>query len=375
MLTLSLIFSFGGDAPSLFGRNIYIVKTDAMELLKPGTAIFTRAVPYSEIHPGDIVVFKSLETNRAGIAEIVSVRQDEGVYRYAALSERDIEISLTQGQIVGKATQYSDFFGVLIGFAKSPAGVLVIAVIPCVIILIYESSKSIFAAFGKESKIDPVKKQDEVPTYLPRRQNRAGAASVYSAYSAYSKQDGSGDDSYEKTFDDIITGDDDFAREDYPLFKAPGTKPAPPPEKKKELPRTAPLSQKRLNQAIAEVNARKIPTHTGRITGSFPYDADTPPSEPPHDSPVKDDFPAVSQAEAVPANSKTSEIKKLKEIKAGGNIVDNVRRYTPKKNANQRAATVHTSSAPSLDRLLRDDDGDNTSYNIEDILFSIERKK
>ncbi|MDR2531238.1 MAG: hypothetical protein LBC82_00120 [Oscillospiraceae bacterium] len=350
MLTMSLIFSFGGDAPSLFGRNVYIVKTDAVEFLKPGTALFTVSVPYEEIVKGDIVVFKSLETGRAGIAEIDSVQHNENVYRYNAVSERGVEIILTQSQIVGKATQYSDFFGWLIGFAKSPAGVMIVAVIPCMIILIYESSKSIFMALRKNSEITPVKKQDEIPTYVPRQK--------MSAMSAYSKtgnaDNGDYDDDYNKVLDNITAKEDGFAQDDYPLFRAPGSKAvkaAPKTEEKPRIaPRTAPLSQKRLNQAIAEVNARKSTGQTG-----FPFD------EP--------------QALKAAVSTGTGEIAELKAT--GSPVVENVKRYMPKKNtAAQRVS--QTASIPSLDRLLRDEDdpeAENVRYDLDSILFSIDKKK
>jgi len=367
MLTLSLIFSFGGDAPSLFGRNVYIIKTDAIDFLKPGTALFTQAVPYNEIYQGNIVVFKSLETGRAGVAEIESVEQADGVYKYNAISERGVELVLTQGQIVGRATQQSNFLGALFGFAKSPAGVLVIAVIPCMVILIYESSKSIFTVFRKEGRITPVKKQDEVPTYVPRQKSRLPA------YLTPEASDGRSDD-YEKVLDNILAKDDGFAKEDYPLYSPPGNKPVnpePPAVKKpatRTAPRTAPLSQKRLNQAIAEVNARNKPDglifDTGEVVNSVPDKGD--------DSALRH---ALRQAPADVENSATSELNQLKELKTGGNPAEKVKQYNPKKGANQR--NTQTASTPSLDKLLREDDSEteNAGYNIEDILFSIDKRK
>jgi len=357
MLTLSLIFSFGGDAPSLFGRNVYIIKTDAIDFLKPGTALFTQAVPYNEIHQGNIVVFKSLETDRAGVAEIESVEQTDGVYKYNAISERGVELVLTQGQIVGRATQQSNFLGALFSFAKSPTGVLVIAVIPCMVILIYESSKSVFSAFRKEGRITPVKKQDEVPTYVPRQKSRLPA------YLTPEASDGRSDD-YEKVLDSILAKDDGFAKDDYPLYSPPGSQPAKPepPAVKKPVIRTAPLSQKRLNQAIAEVNAKNKPEglifDTGEVVNSVPDKGDD----------------AQRQAPADVENSATSELNQLKELKTSGTPAEKVKQYNPKK-ANQR--NTQTTSTPSLDKLLREDDSETegAGYNIEDILFSIDKRK
>jgi hypothetical protein len=344
MLTMSLIFSIGGDAPSLFGRNIYIVKTDAVEALKPGTALFTRAVPFDEISSGDIVVFNS--GDRIGLAEIETAEQSENVYRYEAISERGVEIILVQSQIIGKATQYSSFFGALISFAKSSAGVMLIAVIPCIIILVFEASKAIFGVFKKENEITPVKKQDEIPTYIPRQK--------------FSKPRHDDEDEYDKMLAEAAA-DDGFGafgadeEDDFPLFKTPKSKAfnvGKPEEKKPSVsPRTAPLSQKRLNQAIAEVNARGstsgFSNSTESVTGSFSF------------------------AEREPLTSETTEIKKLSTEKPA----ESVKPYTPKRKAAQSVS--HTASMPSLDRLLREDDPEveNTRYDIGDILFSIDKKR
>jgi hypothetical protein len=360
MLTMSLFFTFGGDAPSLFGRNIYIVKTDAVEFLKPGTALFTRTVPYNEIHPGDIVVFKEPENNKAGLAEIETVRQSDNVYIFEAIGESGAEITLMGSHIIGRATQYSDFFGVLISFAKSAAGVMVIAVIPCMIILIYEASKAFFGVLKKSGGVRPVKKQNEIPTYVPRQK--------ISNKRVKEEPEDTVEDDYGRMLAEIAEKDAALEMEDdLPLFKQPASKvisvnkPAPPNPKP-----PMPLSQKRLNQAIAEVNARKTPEgfNTGRITDHFPFDKE-------------DEVVTITPTGS--DNSATYEVGSLREIKANpvsAPAVENVKRYNPKKNTPaQRAA--QTTSIPSLDRLLREDDPEveNVRYDIEDILFSIDKKK
>ena len=326
LLTLSLIFTFGGDAPSLFGRNVYIVRTDRVEELKPGTALITARVHPEELQVGNIIIFKNSE-DRKGIAEITSAQESEGVFRFNAVSERGTEMLLTESQIVGKATQYSDILGGLIGFAKSPAGVMVIAVIPCVAILIYEGSKAIFAGIAKgRGQVIPVKKQDENPTYIPRQKMSA-------AINAYTKTENSTND--DEDYDD----NDDlefFAleeKEEAPLFKPPVSKP-PVKGVVRERERPMPLSQKRLNDAIAEVKAKRTT-----------------------------------------AISKTGELGDLKEVEAKGlSATENIRRYTPKKSSAVRLS--QTASIPSLDRLLMEDDPDteNTRYDINDILFTIDKK-
>ena len=334
LLTLSLVFTFGGDAPNLFGKNIYIVKTDAIEALKPGSALFTTKISPDEIIEGDIVVFKSAE-NLAGIAEIVSIRFSDNVFGFTAVSERGVDLTLTQSQIVGKATKYSNFFGGLISFAKSPAGVMVIAVIPCLIILIYEGSKYIFMTLRKNDEITPVKKQDEVPTYIPRQK-------ISAAMNAYTKAEG---------FASEPLREPESEPEDYPLFTPPYGKPKPKPAAPAPAPAPAlPLSQKKLNRAIAEVNARKT---------AFPFDSD--------------------ENKSVESTAEISEISEIAKIPAVSEKSESLKSYVPKKKPESRSGRqfAQTSSMPSLDKLLRDDDGENegAGYSIEDILYSYDRNK
>jgi len=370
LLTLSLIFSFGGDAPSLFGKNIYIVKTDAVEDLQPGTALITSKVPFEQITEGDIVVFQNSD-NRAGIAEIVSTRYNDNVYGFSAISERGTEITLTQSQIVGKATHYSSFLGALISFVKSPAGVLVIAVIPCVIILIYEAAKSAFTSAGKgrrEKEITPVKKQDEIPTYIPR-QKMSAAISAYSKTEAipdFSDFSDSKDDGYKDSYAEKLAlraetanekrQKDIIEKDNYPLFKSPTSKSVNVNSAKSEKPRSAPLSQKRLNEAIAAVNAQKGVRSPGLAgledTGDF-------------------NTSDISQIVRTVQAEQSAQAKVSSEP-----ITENVRQYMPKKSVGARIS--QTSAIPNLDRLLRDEDetdGENTRYNLEDILFSVDKKR
>ena len=336
LLTLSLIFTFGGDAPSLFGRNIYIIKTDNIELLKPGTALFTSEVAPSEIVPGNLVIFKNAE-GQMGVAEITFSEQLENIYSFRAVSERGIEIVLTQSQIVGKGMHFSNFFGGLIGFAKSPAGVLVIAVIPCLAILLYEGTKTIFKTLrGAEAEITPVRKQDETPTYIPRQKLSA----AMSAYSKAEREDGFFSDDDEKP-----------ALDNFPLFTSPPPKPKPP---EKPKPPPAPLSQKRLNEAIAEVNARK-----GSPRQEFPYDDD--------DGLLKT---APVEKHAKFNASGTAEIKVGSAATA---LQEAVKRYSPKKP--QPPHVSQTAAIPRLDKILQEEDeSENTRFNLEDILFSLDKK-
>lgn len=184
LLGISLIFAISGGAPNVFGYNIYLVETDAFQLLHKGTAVFVKQEHMAEIVPGNIVIFDD-GVNGPQLGEVQTNELSDGVYSFIALNEANTAVYLTQSQIVGKAMSYSDFLGAIIGFAVSPFGVFCLAVIPCLIVIGLE----VYKAFNKSlpmPAIEPVNKQHEVPTYVPR------------ARSAYDEEPPSLDDSLEE---------------------------------------------------------------------------------------------------------------------------------------------------------------------------------
>lgn len=180
----AVVYSTGGGTPNIFGTNVYLVKTDAFGFLKNGTAIMAKSVPPAEIQSTNIVIF-TLENGKPALAQVLHSELYDGVYSFKVLTENNAEITLSQSQIVAKGMNYSDFWGALIRFAISPLGMLLIAIVPCIIIIIIEIVK--FAGnFMPQPEIETVKKQYEVPSYDPESdrpaRERRGTAEAVKAY-------------------------------------------------------------------------------------------------------------------------------------------------------------------------------------------------
>ena len=118
--SVAAFYSIGGGAPNLFGKYIYLVKTDAFDLLHNGTALIAEEVDAYEIQPWNIVIF-TLENDAPALAEVRTSTLADGVYSFTAMTENGTEITLSQGQIVAKGMTYSDFWGAVISFASSPS--------------------------------------------------------------------------------------------------------------------------------------------------------------------------------------------------------------------------------------------------------------
>lgn len=168
LIIISITFSFGeqSSAPNLFGYNIYIVKNGSFDQLKPNTAAFAQIVNPDEVFKNDIIIYKEFEGNTASLAKINNATLKDAVFSYDILTENGRKTTISQGQVMGKVTSYSNFLGLLISFAISPLGLLAIAILPCLAIILFEFIKFIYNKLPSPS-VETVKKQEETPTYVP----------------------------------------------------------------------------------------------------------------------------------------------------------------------------------------------------------------
>jgi len=415
--SIAAVYSVSGGTPNIFGTYLYLVKTDAFDELKNGTVLVAEEVHASEIQPWAIVIF-NLENGKPALAEIRSGELADGVYSFEAVTENGAEITLSQSQIVAKGTSYSDVWGAIISFVVSPLGVLLIAVVPCIIIIIVEIAKFINNTLP-QPEIETVKKQLEVPTYTPES-GRAGAVNAYRANNA------SLDDSI-GLYDAQVRRSPSIERidrtdvleipsQETPLFLGPKRKPVTIQKRANE--QSMPLSQKKLNEAIAAAKAERelgiqrekavkeiqknrgaaiaaekaqedyyramrgsvVGLSSSRTSGSpipEPTPAPVPQTQPPEPEKKVDTSkikkPEARKKEFTPEFKPSQAAQKAKTAPIPSPVEDDtVKQYTPRKN-NTSSVSHATTSIPRLDELLNEDvDGD--SYNIDDILASLDKR-
>jgi len=175
---------FSKDVPNIFGKSVYLVKTDAFELIKSPSAVIAEKTAPELISPGNIVIF-TIENGGKAIGEVRAKAESEGVTYMTVADENGKEHIVADSSIAAKAVKTSVFWGVVINFATKPAGLLVIAVLPCAAILAAEAIKPLIMKKQLEEKIAPVNKQDETPTFVPKKTappkplNKAAAVAAY----------------------------------------------------------------------------------------------------------------------------------------------------------------------------------------------------
>ncbi len=425
----AVVYAAGDGTPSIFGSNVYLVKTDAFEFLNKGTAILASKVSPAEIQPTNIVIFK-LENGKPALAQVMTSDLYDGVYSFAVKTENNAEITLSQTQVVAKGMSYSDMLGGLISFAVSPFGMLMIAIVPSIIMIILEIVK--FA--GKimpQPEIETIKKQYEVPTYSPSERaprERRGTAEAARAYRNASldssigiydtgmsetvRQQGAPRKTAGGDYAEIAARQQQSRQPQSPLFTAPTNRTA----RQQPVRQTMPLSSQKLNEAIEATKAEHERDDMKKVRAQVVNDIRKTrgaviAAEKEYESREK----AIGTAARKTADlMKTAEIKQLTkqrtaELTQEGQRVaaiqsqsarqaqqsaqqsaqtpdankprriqrpalrlgseEPVRQYTPSRSTNTMT------SIPRLDSLLKEDGDNGVPYNIDDILAGLDKRK
>ena len=414
----AVVYSLSDGTPNIFGSNIYLVKTDAFGFLTDGTALISKQVPPSEIQRTNIVIF-NLENGKPALAQVLDSELADGVYSFRVLTENDAEITLTQSQVVAKGMSYSDILGVMIRFAVSPFGMMLVAIVPCIIIIILEIVK--FA--GKimpQPEIETIKKQYEVPTYIPGAdkapRERRGRAEAAKAYRTASLDNSIGiyDTGISETTrtkrpaPDLRNDYADIAakQQQSPLFTNPTRKTQKPVSKS-----TMPLSSKKLDEAIEATKAehelenmqkmreqvvRDIQKTRGAAiaaekafeTGERQISAEAAKTSRLAKTTVIGELSRERTSEFTEAaqrtissqeqrrsrNTSTLQPPQQKKIQRPALRLDRDELPRPQ-NAPTRRGTNTTTSIPRLDSLLSEDSDTDAKYNIDEILAGLDNRR
>ena len=168
------LFSSGSTGDTGFVKsNVFYVKDNLFNLIPAPSVVFGESVEKltTPLDAGDIVIFINTDamgaaTGARQIGEIVDVTVGEIVRCTVRIGFDEVQI-IPEANIVAKATSHSRALGGIVAFASSSTGVIMIAVLPCAAIIFMELSKPFRRNRSDNIEVTPVKKQDEVPTFIP----------------------------------------------------------------------------------------------------------------------------------------------------------------------------------------------------------------
>lgn len=351
LLAAALLFR-GGSAPALFGHYVFLAETDAFSAVKKGSALIVDPVETDEIAPGNIIIFAD-EGGDDRIGEVQEISSEDGIYTFTVRTDIESSVTVGQSHIVGKGIYYSEFIGAIVSFATSPAGVCIIAILPCIAFVAFEIV-AIVKRRAPLPQVDTVKKQYETPTYVPPVRNAE-------QYSQLNEEE-----------HPAFSPDRQRLVEAAGLFTpAKKPEPAPPREEKK-----APISGRDIDKLIRETKARherdSAPVKEENVRENAK-------AEPPEERTER----RVGRAEVMAAYGANVKEETAHEEKAPVNIrKETVERPRERveESANQYASpkVKYVPRVSRLDSLLREDSIDSDSdgnIDINDILKNIEAKK
>lgn len=161
---ISMAFS-AEETVNLFGVNIYVVADDSIPTVPEGSAVIVNPCAPYEVNAGKLVLYKNNERLSLGYGKNYSVL--DGVYQIT-IFENDREVVISENNLIGKAEFSSELLGKIIRFVKSPLGVLCLAVVPCLVLIIYDIIRAIALRRPLPEVVPQVKNKSEEPRHSSR---------------------------------------------------------------------------------------------------------------------------------------------------------------------------------------------------------------
>lgn len=145
----------------IFGVNIYIVDTDDIESAPRGGAVLVQKGSAAELEAGKLVLYlKSDENDEPTLGYVQDISARDGVH-YITVVYKNTLYEFIEAKLVGRADYYSKFLGGVIGFIKTPLGIMLIAVLPCAALILYDIIRTAAANRPEPEVIPKVKNADE----------------------------------------------------------------------------------------------------------------------------------------------------------------------------------------------------------------------
>lgn len=164
MVISSAAFGSAGTV-GVFGFNLFICDSSDYESVPAGSAVIsTSCAPY-DLEKGNLVLYTTDPENKSAplaMGYYADFKMTDGIY-YLQLENNGDSTVISENALIGKAGWCSPFLGAFISFAKSPWGILVMAVIPCALLILFDILRVKTYEKPIPEVIPQVKNQDDRP--------------------------------------------------------------------------------------------------------------------------------------------------------------------------------------------------------------------
>jgi len=151
LIIAALVFG-SRETVNVFGFNIYIVQSDAVPTAPKDSAVIVRKCSAFELDEGNLALYTKDDENKTpALGYVRSIEMADGFYFVTAFAN-DKETRFSDSSLIGRAEYSSVALGKTLAFIRTPWGVLCLAVIPCIVLIIYD----ILRAFADKAPLPEV---------------------------------------------------------------------------------------------------------------------------------------------------------------------------------------------------------------------------
>ncbi len=165
MIVLSAAFK-SSDIVNIFGVNIYLVQTDDIQTAPKDSAVIVRKCELSDVIKGKLLLYTKGEEKKPTLGYAKDYYAKDGVY-FIDILENGKDYTLAESDLVGMANYSSVALGSIINFVKSPFGIFCIAVLPCIVLILYDIIRAFAAKMPPPEVIPQVKNMPEDEVVSP----------------------------------------------------------------------------------------------------------------------------------------------------------------------------------------------------------------
>lgn len=144
ILLAVLAAGFGsGGTVRLLGFNFFVVDYDGIEAVPQGSVVIARDCRPYDLEENELALYnRSTDSGSVpALGYVDEIRMDDGVY-YITVSVGNDAYEFSERDLIGSAEKCSEILGSIIGFSRTPVGILVIALLPCAALILYDIIKA-----------------------------------------------------------------------------------------------------------------------------------------------------------------------------------------------------------------------------------------
>lgn len=143
MIVTSVVFG-STQTVGLLGFNLFICSSGDYDSVPAGSVVITTAIAPYDLEEGNLVLYTTdpMDSNAPlSMGYYVDFKMTDNVYYLSLVNGTDTFV-ISENSLIGKAGWCSLFLGKFITFTQTPWGVVVMAVLPCAILLLCDFLRS-----------------------------------------------------------------------------------------------------------------------------------------------------------------------------------------------------------------------------------------